>query len=62
MPNWDRMIIADDDIIISESKYDIGQQFIEGRSIAKVTECDILPIPKVIDEILEVKQLLGPLT
>lgn len=41
MPNWDRLIIADDDKIISESKYDIGQQFIEGRSIAKVTECDI---------------------
>lgn len=71
MPNWNRLIrfIADDgeiyrgEPIISESNYDIGQQFIEGKSIkAKVVEGDIFTDARVTDKILEVRELLGPLT
>lgn len=71
MLNWDRLIrfIADDgkiyrgEPIISESDYDIGEQFIEGKSInAKVVVGNIFTDAKVTDKILEVRQLLGPLT
>lgn len=72
MLNWSRLIrfIAEDGkiyrgepIIASESDFDVGVQFNEGKLIkARVIVGDIFNNAKVTDKILEVKQLLGPLT
>lgn len=71
MSNWDRIIrfVAKDgqiyrgEPIISGPSYDVGKEFANGKTIkAKVVTGNIFSDAKVTDEILEVKELLGPLT
>lgn len=72
MTAWNRLIrfVAKDgkiyrgEPIVSNSDYDVGKQFAEGKVIkAKVVTGDnIFTNAKVTDEVLEVEKLLGPLT
>lgn len=71
MSNWHRIIrfVAKDgqiyrgEPIISGSSYDVGKDFANGKTIkARVVTGNIFSDAKVTDEILEVKELLGPLT
>ncbi|KAK6459480.1 uncharacterized protein RJT20DRAFT_124717 [Scheffersomyces xylosifermentans] len=68
---WKRLIrfVAQDgkiyrgEPIVSETDYDVGKQFLEGKTIkAKVVTGNIFSDAVVTDEVLEVKTLLGPLT
>ncbi|CUM56985.1 unnamed protein product [Debaryomyces tyrocola] len=72
MSGWNRLIrfeandgkIYRGDAIVSDSDYDIGKQFAEGKTIKArvVIGSNIFTDAKVTDEVLEVKKLLGPLT
>ncbi|KAG5418669.1 hypothetical protein I9W82_004197 [Candida metapsilosis] len=68
---WKRLIrfVANDskiyrgEPIVTDAEYDVGKQFLQGKTIkAKVVKGDIFKDAVVTDEVLEVEQLLGPLT
>ncbi|KAG5419626.1 hypothetical protein I9W82_001506 [Candida metapsilosis] len=67
---WKRLIrfVANDgkiyrgEPIVTDAEYDVGKQLLQGKTIkAKVVKGDIFKDAVVTDEVLEVKQLLGPL-
>lgn len=71
MVSWTRLIrfVASDgkiyrgEPVVSGSQYDVGKLFADGKKIeAKVITGDIFGDAEIGDEVLEVKQLLGPLT
>lgn len=72
MTTWNRLIrfVANDgkiyrgDAIVSEFDYDVGKLYAEGKTIKArvVTGDNLFTNAKVTDKVLEVKELLGPLT
>ncbi|KAI5956626.1 hypothetical protein KGF57_003433 [Candida theae] len=72
MTAWKRLIrfVANDgkiykgEPIVTDTEYDVGEQFLDGKTIkARVIKGEnIFEDAVVTDEVLEVKQLLGPLT